>query len=117
MLFAELPSSEKEVMHGIVLGKAIPNMTQLTADLISIIAFLCQKLNLIEDEEEPSELSDDQAIDHNPDEKEKEPSTTPLVDTVQANCVDLRKNNTDLKPPSNDWKFPALQFLYSQDLH
>ena len=39
------------------------------------------------------------------------------VPTVQANCVDLRKNNTNLKPPSNDWKFPALQFLYSQDLH
>ena len=37
--------------------------------------------------------------------------------TVQAYWVDLRKNNTDSKPPSNVWKFPALQFLYSQDLH
>ena len=32
--------------------------------------------------------------------------------------MDLRKNDTNLKPPSNDWKFPALQFFfYSQDLH
>ena len=53
ILFAELPSREKEVIHILVSGNNKANkITKLTTELVSIIKFLCKKLNWIESEEE-----------------------------------------------------------------
>ena len=51
-LFAELSSPEKQVIHLLVSGNDKgPKFTKLTAELVNIIAFLCKKLNWIEDVE------------------------------------------------------------------
>ena len=52
-LFAELPPPEKQVIHLLVsCNDKGPEFTKLTAELVSIIAFLCKKLNWIEDVED-----------------------------------------------------------------
>ena len=49
-LFAELSSPEKQAIHLLMSGKDRGNkITKLTAELVSIIAYLCKKLNWIED--------------------------------------------------------------------
>ena len=53
-LFAELPSREKQVIHLLVSGNDnAKQIAKLTTELVSIIKFLCKKLNWIESEEEP----------------------------------------------------------------
>ena len=52
-LFAELPPPEKQVIHLLVsCNDKGPKFTKLTAELVKIIAFLCKKLNWIENGED-----------------------------------------------------------------
>ena len=55
-LFAELAPPEKKAIHLLVTGSDKGNkITKLTTELVSIIAFLCRKLNWIEDIEDEDE--------------------------------------------------------------
>ena len=103
MVFAELPPSEKEVMHGIVSGKAIPNMTKLTADLISIIAFLCKKLNLTEKAEEQIEINQvQQNTKDDPHEKRKATSIASSVDKDHEEPQEDDRNTSKTKDTESD---------------
>ena len=55
-LFAELAPPEKKAIHLLVTGSDKGNkITKLTTELVSIIAFLCRKLNWTEDTEDEDE--------------------------------------------------------------
>ena len=55
-LFAELAPPEKKAIHLLVSASDKGNkITKLTAELVSIIAFLCKKLNWTEDVEDEDE--------------------------------------------------------------
>ena len=57
-LFDELKSPEKQAIHLLVSGNDEGNkITKLTVELVSIIAFLCRKLNWTEDTEDENLIS------------------------------------------------------------
>ena len=93
-LFAELPSPEKQAIHLLVSGNVKENkIAKLTAELVSIIAFLCQKLNWIEEVEDLDDDKDRKLIS-----KERESNERILIDKNVS--YDVKDQENEIKTPT-----------------
>ena len=97
-LFAELAPAEKKAIHLLVTGSDKENkITKLTTELVSIIAFLCKKLNWIEDPVDCDGNKDENLIDKVDKKESKEGILTEK--TVSDGTGDYQKENNASTAP------------------